>query len=248
MDIKLQILETAQFAYALSPTQQFYADDFADLQRFLVDGKFLEATLQTLQYVSVAMLAGGLLGLFLGILLAVTRKGGVLQNRLLYGLLNFLVNFFRPIPFIILIAVLQPLARVFVGTGIGAPALIFTLIFACAFGIGRLVEQSVLTVPPGTIEAARAMGSSPVRIICTVIIPEALGPLVLGYTFAIIAVVDMTAMAGLIGGGGLGNFALQYGYRQFNPWVTWAAVLIVIALVQLVQLGGNLLARRLLRR
>lgn len=229
-------------------TPLFTDGELNDLLQFLSDGKFLTATLETLHYVALAMLVGGILGLFIGVLLTVTRAGAVLQNRPIYALLNFIVNFFRPIPFIILIAVLQPLARVVVGTGIGAPALIFTLIFACAFGIARLVEQNLLTVPPGTIEAARAMGAGPLRIIFTVLIPEALGPLVLGYTFAIIAVVDMTAMAGLIGGGGLGNFALQYGYRQFNPWVTWAAVLIVIAIVQLVQLAGNLLARKLLRR
>lgn len=218
------------------------------LLELLADGKVLEATLQTLLYVGFAMVLGGLFGLIIGVLLTATRQGGILQNRPVSATLNFVVNFFRPIPFIILIAALQPLARVVVGTGLGDPAIIFTLVFAATFGISRLVEQNLLTVPPGVVEAARAMGAGPLRIILTVLIPEGLGPLVLGYTFAIIAVVDMTAMAGVIGGGGLGNFALQYGYRQFNPWVTWAAVLIVIALVQLVQVLGNAFARRLLRR
>lgn len=218
------------------------------LLELLADGKFVEATVQTLVYVGVAMTLGGLFGLIIGVALTVTRDGGILQNRPTSAVLNFLVNFFRPIPFIILIAALQPLARVVVGTGIGDPALIFALVFAATFGISRLVEQNLLTVSPGVIEAARAMGAGPLRIILTVLIPEGLGPLVLGYTFAIIAVVDMSAMAGLIGAGGLGNFALQYGYRQMNPWVTWAAVLIVIALVQLVQMLGSLVARRLLRR
>ncbi|MBT1035106.1 ABC transporter permease [Canibacter sp. lx-45] len=211
-------------------------------------GKFIEAVLQTLHYVSVAMILGGIFGLLIGVVLTVTRRGAVLENRTVYALMNFIVNFFRPIPFIILIALLQPLARVIVGVGIGDKALIFSLVFACAFGIGRLVEQNLLTVPSGTIEAARALGASPLRIIFTVLIPEALGSLVLGYTFAIIAVIDMTAMAGLIGSGGLGNFALQHGYRQFNPWVTWAAVLAVILIVQIVQQLGNALARKLLRR
>lgn len=214
----------------------------------LANGKFLEATVQTLVYVGFAMTLGGLLGLVLGVALTVTRQGGIAPNRPVSVVLNFLVNFFRPIPFIILIAALQPLARVVVGTGLGDPALIFTLVIAASFGISRLVEQNLLTVPPGVIEAARAMGAGPMRIICTVLIPEGLGPIVLGYTFAIIAVTDMTAMAGVVGSGGLGNFALQYGYRQINPWVTWAAVFVIIALVQLVQLGGNALARRLLRR
>ncbi|MGW9021959.1 methionine ABC transporter permease [Leucobacter chromiiresistens] len=219
-----------------------------NLIALLSNGKFLEATVQTLTYVVIAMGLGGALGLVLGVLLTVTRQGGVLQSRGVYVVLNFLVNFFRPIPFVILIAAIQPLARVVVGTGIGDRALIFVLTFAATFGIARLVEQNLLTVPPGVIEASRAMGAGPLRTILTVLIPEGLGPVVLGYTFAFIAVVDMTAMAGVIGGGGLGNLALQYGYRQFNPWVTWAAVLLIIVIVQLVQLLGNVIARRLLRR
>lgn len=218
------------------------------LLELFANGKFLEATIQTLVYVVVAMGVGGTLGLVIGVLLTVTRQGGILAQRTVFWILNFLVNFFRPIPFVILIAVLQPVSRAVVGTGIGDRALMFVLSFAVTFGVARLVEQNLLTVPPGVIEAARAMGASPFRIIRTVLIPEGLGPLVLGYTFAFIAVVDMTAMAGVIGGGGLGNMALQYGYRQFNPWVTWAAVIIIILLVQLVQLLGNVIARRQLRR
>ncbi|QIM18496.1 ABC transporter permease subunit [Leucobacter coleopterorum] len=211
-------------------------------------GKFLEATIQTLTYVLFAMGVGGLLGLILGIFLTVTRKGGILENNPTYWILNFLVNFFRPIPFVLLIFALQPLARAVIGTGIGDPMMLFALTFAASFGIARLVEQNLLTVSPGVIEAARAMGAGPLRTILTVLIPEGLGPVVLGYTFAFIAVVDMTAMAGIIGGGGLGNFAMQYGYRQFNPWVTWSAVLIIIIIVQLVQVIGNWIARKLLRR
>ncbi|MBP1325174.1 D-methionine transport system permease protein [Leucobacter exalbidus] len=218
------------------------------LLELLADGKVLEATIQTLIYVVIAMGLGGIFGLIVGVALTVTRQGGLLANRAVFWILNFLVNFFRPIPFVILIAALQPLARVVVGTGIGDPALLFVLTFAATFGIARLVEQNLLTVNPGVIEAARAMGAHPLRTICTVLIPEGLGPLVLGYTFAFIAVVDMTAMAGVIGGGGLGNFALQYGYRQFNPIVTWAAVIIIIIIVQIVQVLGNRIARKLLRR
>lgn len=212
------------------------------------NGKFLEATLETLMYVVVAMGVGGVLGLIVGVALTVTRRGGLLQNRAVFVVLNFLVNFFRPIPFVILIAALTPLTRLVVGTAIGDRGMMFVLVFAATFGIARLVEQNLLTVSPGVIEASRAMGAGPIRTILTVLIPEGLGPLVLGYTFAFIAVVDMTAMAGVVGGGGLGNLALQYGYRQFNPWVTWAAVLIIIAIVQLVQLLGNVIARKLLRR
>ncbi|MGJ0204433.1 ABC transporter permease subunit [Leucobacter sp. gxy201] len=210
--------------------------------------KVLVATGETLLYVGIAMLIGGILGLVIGVAIVVTRKGGLVQSLPVYWVLNLLVNFFRPIPFLILMVALQPLARVVVGTGIQSPAFIFVLSFAATFGIARLVEQNLLTVDPGVIEAARAMGASPLRIILTVLIPEGLGPLILGFTFAFIAVVDMSALAGIIGAGGLGNLALQYGFRQFNPWITWGTVLVMIIIVQLAQALGNALARKMLRR
>ncbi len=215
---------------------------------FAISDKFLLATGETLLYVAVAMLIGGLFGLVIGVALVASRQGGILQNRPTYWVLNLLVNFFRPIPFLILMVALQPLARIVVGTGIQDPAFMFVLAFAATFGVARLVEQNLLTVEPGVIEAARSMGAAPLRIILTVLIPEGLGPLILGYTFAFIAVVDMSALAGIIGAGGLGNLALQYGFRQFNPFITWGAVLLMIAIVQLAQALGNVLARRVLRR
>jgi len=203
---------------------------------------------ETFYIVGIAMLVGGLLGLLLGLGLYVTRRGSILENRWVSSILNFVVNTFRPIPFIIFIAAVQPLARLVVGTGIGNNALIFALALAATFAISRIVEQNLLTVQPGVIEAARSVGAGPFTIIGTILLPEALGPLILGYTFIFVAVTDMSAVAGLIGGGGLGNFAIQYGYRLFNPTVTWAAVIIIIVLIQLVQLLGNWLARRVLRR
>jgi D-methionine transport system permease protein len=203
---------------------------------------------ETFYIVGIAMLVGGLLGLLLGLGLYVTRRGSLLENRWVFGVLNFVVNTFRPIPFIIFIAAVQPLARFVVGTGIGNNALIFALALAATFAISRIVEQNLLTVQPGVIEAARSVGAGPFHVIVTILLPEALGPLILGYTFIFVAVTDMSAVAGLIGGGGLGNFAIQYGYRLFNPTVTWAAVIIIIVLIQLVQLLGNALARRVLRR
>jgi D-methionine transport system permease protein len=206
------------------------------------------ATFETVYMVAFAMLIGGLLGLALGLGLYLSRAGNLLENRVVYTVLNVVVNTFRPIPFIILIAAVQPLARVVVGTGIGNRAVIFGLIVGSFFAISRIVEQNLLTVRPGVIEAARSVGAGPLRIIFTVLIPEALGPLILGYTFIFIAVTDMSAVAGLIGGGGLGNFAVQYGYRLFDPVVTWATVLVIIVLVQFTQVIGNWLARRVLRR
>lgn len=203
---------------------------------------------ETVYMVGIAMVIGGLLGLALGLALYLTRPGNLLENKTVFAVLNVVVNTFRPIPFIILLAAVQPLARVVVGTGIGNSAAIFGLVVGSFFAISRIVEQNLLTVQPGVIEAARSVGAGPWRIIFTVLIPEALGPLILGYTFIFIAVTDMSAVAGLIGGGGLGNFAVQYGYRLFEPIVTWSAVLLIIILVQATQFIGNRLARTVLRR
>lgn len=210
--------------------------------------KLWSATGESLILVTLALLFGGAGGLLLGLALYLCRAGNLLANRAVFWTVNVLVNTFRPIPFIIFIAAVQPLSRLVTGTGIGMPAIVFAMSLAAAFGISRLVEQNLLTVQPGVIEAARAVGASPLRIVGTVLLPEALGPLILGYTFAFVAVVDMSAIAGLIGGGGLGNFAIQYGYRQFEPVVTWGAVLVIIVIVQVVQALGNWLAARMLRR
>lgn len=207
-----------------------------------------EATYETLYIVGLSLLFGGFGGLLLGLGLYTTRSGSILGNPPVFRTLNVLVNIFRPIPFIIFLAAAQPLARAVTGTGIGNSAIIFTLSLAATFGISRIVEQNLLTVQPGVIEAARSLGAGRVRIILTILIPEALGPLILGFTFIFVALVDMSAVAGYVGGGGLGNFAIQHGYRQFNPVVTWAAVIVIILLVQAVQVLGNVLARKALRR
>lgn len=207
-----------------------------------------EATFETLYIVGLSLVFGGVAGLVLGLGLYLSRHGNLYENRAVFGVLNILVNIFRPIPFIIFLAAAQPLARAVLGTGIGNNAIIFTLSLALTFGVSRIVEQNLLTVQPGVIEAARSVGASRLRIVTTIVVPEALGPLILGYTFILVALIDMSAVAGFVGGGGLGSFAIQYGYRQFNPWVTWAAVLIIIIIVQLMQALGNWLARRALRR
>jgi D-methionine transport system permease protein len=206
------------------------------------------ATHETLYIVAATLFFGGIGGLIVGLGLYLTRGGSILANKPTFVVLNILVNLIRPIPFIIFLAAAQPLARAVTGSGIGNDAIIFTISLAAAFAMGRIVEQNLLTVTPGVIDAARSMGAGPVRIVFTVLLPEALGPLILGYTFIFVALVDMSAVAGIVGGGGLGNFALQYGYRQYEPVVTWAAVLLIIVLVQVVQFLGNSLARKALRR
>ena len=206
------------------------------------------ATWETFYMVAITVAIGGFLGLVVGLALYATRAGGLFANRVAFTVLNVVVNFFRPIPFVIFIAAVQPFARLVVGIGIGNRAIIFAMTLAAMFGIARIVEQNLVTVEPGVIEAARSMGASRLRILATVVVPEALGPLILGYTFAFVAIVDMSAIAGVIGAGGLGAFAQQYGYRQFDTVVTWTVVLIIVAFVQVGQFVGNTLARKVLRR
>lgn len=207
-----------------------------------------EAVVDTLVMVAVTMLLAGVLGLIVGVLLYTTRSGGILHNRPIYWIMNILVNFIRPIPFIILIAMFAPVTLMVVGTTIGRNAAIFVMVIAATFAVARIVEQNLVAIDPGKIEAARSMGATPWQIITTVIIPEALGPLVLGYTFIFIAVVDMSAMAGYVGAGGLGDFAIVYGYRSYDWEVMYAAVLIIILIVQIAQFLGNWLSKKIMRR
>jgi D-methionine transport system permease protein len=207
-----------------------------------------EASFETLYVVSLALVFGGVAGLLIGLALYATRAGSLFPNRALFGVLNVLVNFFRPIPFVILLAAVQPFARSLGIPGIGPEFGVFAITIASMFAISRIVEQNLLTVRPGVIEAARAAGASRSRVLFRLVPREALAPLVLGYTFIVVALVDMTAIAGAVAAGGLGEFAIVYGFKQFNPVVTWAAVLVIVGLVQAVQFFGNGLARRILRR
>ena len=209
---------------------------------------YLQSIGQTRWMVVATLVLGGILGLALGVLLYTTRRGGLLENQALSAVLNVVVNFIRPIPFIIFMTAIAPLTQLVLGTFLGTPAAIFPMTIAATFGISRIVEQNLVTIEPGVIEAARAMGSSPWRIITTLLIPEALGPLILGYTFIFVAIVDLSAIAGSIGGGGLGDFAISYGYQRYNWAVTWIAVITIVVLVQAAQFLGNWLARKALRR
>lgn len=209
---------------------------------------FQKAIFDTLYMVSITLVISSVLGLMIGLLLFTTRKGGILQNRAVYWVTNFLVNFIRPIPFIILLTAIGPLTDLVVQSRIGTEAAIVGMVVAATFGAARIFEQNLVAIDPGVIEAAKAMGASPLKIIFSVIIPEALGPLILGLTFMFIAIVDMSAMAGYIGAGGLGDFAIVYGYRSFNDAVTWTTVAVIIVIVQIAQLGGNWLSKKIMRR
>lgn len=207
-----------------------------------------DAVIQTIQLVGYTLVIGGVIGLGLGALLYATRPTNLLANTVVYNLLNVAVNIVRPIPFIIFITAMAPLTKEVMGTRIGTEAAIFPMTVMAVFVIGRVVEQNLVAVDPGVVEAARAMGTSRLRTLLTVVIPEGLAPLVLGYTFIFVAIVDMSAMAGYVGGGGLGDFAQQYGYQQFNWKLTVVVIAMLIVLVQLGQWLGNRLARRALHR
>lgn len=210
--------------------------------------RIVESTGETLYMVILTLLFGSILGITIGLLLFVTRENNILESKITFTVLNLLINIIRPIPFIIFLVALSPLTRLVMGTTIGTTAAVFPMTIAAAFGIARIVETNLISIDPGVIEAAKAMGASPLQIIFTVLIPEALGPLILGLTFVTISLIDFSAVAGTVGGGGLGHVAITYGYQRFDGSVMIVTVIILIILVQLAQWLGNTLAKKVLRR
>jgi D-methionine transport system permease protein len=210
--------------------------------------RIVEATGQTITMVIATLIFGSILGIIMGLLLFVTRQNNILENKFLFNLLNIVINIIRPVPFIIFLVAISQLTRLVVGTTIGTAAAIFPMTIVASFTIARVVENNLVSIDPGVIEAAQAMGASPLRIIFTVLIPEALGPLVLGLTFVTVTLIDFSAVAGTVGGGGLGHIAMTYGYQRFDASVMIVTVLILIVLVQLAQWLGNTLSRKIMRR
>ncbi len=215
----------------------------------LVDNEqILEALWETIYMTSASFLFSLLIGFPLGILLVITRKGHLLHNESVSKVLNIVINIFRSVPFIILMVAIIPLTRLIVGTSIGTAAAIVPLVFYAGPYIARLIENSLLEVDKGVIEAAQAMGASPIQIIFRFLIPEALSSLVLALTIAIVGLIGASAMAGAIGGGGLGDLAITYGYQRFDTWVMVITVAILVILVQGAQSAGNLLSKQVRRR
>ncbi|MFX3616933.1 MAG: methionine ABC transporter permease [Sporolactobacillus sp.] len=209
--------------------------------------QFIQALQETLYMVGVSLFAGALVGLPVGIILVVTRPDGVLPNKLIYQIVNPIINIVRSLPFIILLVAVLPLTRFIVHTTIGTTASIVPLVLYVSPYIARLVENSLLDVDPGILEAAKAMGASPYQIIFHFLLPEAFGSLILTFTTAAIGLIDATTMAGTIGGGGLGNMAITYGYQEFNNAVILATVVVLVILVQIIQSLGNRLSRKIRR-
>lgn len=209
--------------------------------------QIIEALLETLTMVGFSLLFSTLIGIPIGILLVVTRPNHLLENKIVFKCLNTIVNIFRSIPFIILLVAIIPITRFIVGTSIGTSAAIVPLIFYAAPYIARLVENSLLEVNEGVIEVGKAMGATPLQIIFRLLIPEALGSLILGLTIATIGLIGASAMAGAVGGGGLGDLAITYGYQRFDTVVMIITVLILVVLVQGLQTLGNFLSKKIRR-
>ena len=204
-----------------------------------------EATLQTIYMVVVSGLIGTVLGLPLGVFLATSKRGELLSAPAVNAALGLVVNALRSIPFIILVVAIIPFTRMIAGTSIGTTAAIVPLTLAAAPFIARIVETAIREVEGGLIEAARAMGATPGQIITKVLLPEALPGIVLGLTLAIVSLIGYSAMVGAVGGEGLGDLGIRYGYQRFMPDVMLAVVIILIVLVQGVQSLGEWIARRL---
>lgn len=186
-----------------------------------------------------------LIGIPLGIILTVTRNGHILPNPVINSVLGVIVNATRSTPFIILMVAIIPLTRMLVGSSIGTTAAIVPLTISAAPFIARVIESSLLEIDHGVIEAAQSMGASPMQIIYKVLLPESLHSIVLGITLAVIALIGYSAMAGVLGGGGLGDLAIRYGYQRFQPDVMIVTVVILILMVQLIQFIGDTLSKKL---
>lgn len=201
-------------------------------------------TVDTAYMVLLATLVSIVLGVPLGVVLLVTSKGYFYYSKHFYTALGTIVNALRSVPFIILMVAIIPITKFFVGTSIGTTAAVVPLTVSTIPFLARLVETSLKTVPYGLIEAAQSMGASPFRIIVRVLIPEAMPELIANFTLTVIVIIGCSAMAGTIGGGGLGDIAIRYGYMRFQLPVMVMTVLILIVMVQLTQLLGDFLAKR----
>ena len=208
----------------------------------------LESLWETLVMVGVSGSVATLLGVPLGVLLVVTERGNLIPNVPVNRVIGAIVNAVRSTPFIILLVAIIPFTRLVVGTSIGTVAAIVPLTLAATPFVGRIVENALREVDRGLVEAAQAMGATPFQIVSKVLIPEALSAIIGGLTITLVSLIGFSAMAGAIGGGGLGDLGIRYGYQRFLPEVMLAVVVVLIVLVQAIQFAGDRLARKVNRR
>ena len=205
----------------------------------------ISGTWETIYMVLIAGAISVIGGIPLGIILLTTRKNGILANQLWYYGLGIIVNIIRSIPFIILLVALIPFTRLLVGTAIGTTAAIVPLAIGAIPFVARIVESALAEVAEGLVEAGKAMGATPCQIIYKILLPEALPTIINGITITLITLVGYSAMAGAVGGGGLGEIAIDYGYQRFNTTIMLTTVLILIALVHLIQWTGEWWSKKL---
>ena len=213
---------------------------FAQLSQLLLQG-----TLDTLYMTLVSTAIAYLIGIPLGVILVITRRDGICPAPKTNAVLGTIVNIMRSVPFLILIIVLIPFTRLVAGTSIGATATIVPLIVGAAPVIARMVESSLLEVDAGVVEAAQAMGASPWQIVTKVLLKESVPSLVTGAAIALTTILGYSAMAGAVGGGGLGDLAIKYGYHRYQTDVLLLTLIILVLLVQVIQALGNAVAKRI---
>ncbi|AEF94981.1 ABC-type transporter, integral membrane subunit [Desulfotomaculum nigrificans CO-1-SRB] len=218
------------------------ADQLAYLST--ISPELIKATWETLYMTFVSVFFAMLLGVPLGVILVITDKGHIKENQVVYQVLGTIVNILRSYPFIILLLALVPFTRFVVGTTIGTTAAIVPLTVGAAPFVARMVESSLKEVDKGVVEASLAMGANTWQIILKVLLPEALPGIILGTTITTIMVIGYSAMAGVVGGGGLGDLAVRYGYMRFDTVVMVTTVIILIIMVQVIQSLGNFLAAK----
>lgn len=199
---------------------------------------------QTLYMMGVSGIISFVLGMIFGITLTVTKKKGIMENAAVYNILDKIINTFRSIPFIILLAALIPLTRAVVGTAIGTKGAILPLVFGTVPFFTRQIETALAELDSGLIEASLAMGSSPVEIIYRVYLKESIPSIVRVTTITFISLIGLTAMAGAVGGGGLGDFAIRYGHQRNQVDVTYVTVIILLIVVNVIQGLGNFIIRK----
>ncbi|GLK84821.1 methionine ABC transporter permease [Ancylobacter defluvii] len=221
---------------------------FSDLISPAILSLIVDSTLETLYMVAIAALIGTLAGLPLGIFLATSARGELFEAVTVNRVLGLIVNATRSTPFIILVVAIIPFTRLVAGTSIGTTAAIVPLSLAATPFIARIVEAAVREVDQGLVEASLAMGATPLQIVRKVLIPEALPGLVLGITLSVVSLLSNSAMVGAVGGGGLGDLGIRYGYQRFMPEVMLMVVVVLIILVQTVQSLGETLAKKVNRR
>ncbi|MDI2589333.1 ABC transporter permease [Psychrobacillus sp. NEAU-3TGS] len=203
---------------------------------------------ETFVMVGVSILAAIILGLPVGTLLFLSRKGQILENKVIFSSLNLLVNIIRSFPFLLLVVFLIPFTRFIIGTAIGTAAATIPLAIIAIAHYSRLVEQSLLDVPKGVLEAAISMGASVKEIIYKFLYVEARSGLVLGLTTSIISFISYSTIMGVVGGGGIGDFAIRYGYQQFKTDLMMYMIIIMVILVQLIQFIGTTVSRKIDKR